>query len=665
MKKMTKAMLMTALILGSVSMGTAVEANETLQEFTLDPMVVTAQRMEMRDLDTPATVDVITRDMVERNGGASAYEVLNHALGLSATSMGPNGVSFGSMTSEVTIRGVERGTLVLLDGMPLNQDGKYNLEDIPSDIIERVEIVRSGGSVLYGSEASGGVINIITNKKAINKIKVAVGDLGRENYSVVVGGEKFGATAYYENRGDIDRTSTTAVSGKKVKVKKYYRYDDGDRKGIRWNYDINDNLTFYHQYSENKNNVSQINPDNKYKNGVIQTNNYKDTDNSFILKYDDQKGLNAHLSYGTQEKDYYQTVYKDDGSLDSTGLYSWRKGHNTNIDVNKRFDMGNNKLLIGATYKKEDMDIYGSKIGVDSGNGKATYDRDTYSVYASYDWAMNDSDNLIINMRETFARNCGAKYESGLNSQQKDMTEFTPEVQYIKKINENSSVYAKAGKSFRLPELTRIYGSGNIKSQLDLYPEKGTHYEMGYKLNTNNAAWRLAIFNYDIKDNITAVAGTNIQAGNLQYTNTNTRNTGIELTCDIEHNQNLSSSFGIAYSNPKKEKEVGGYEKYGNRLQLNASVDYQEEKFGASIVANYFGKRLDDDVDDNCGVKVKDALYTDLHFTYTPEKNHKLFFHVNNILDREDITTNSAPSADSMGYISVGRNFMLGYEYSF
>ena len=665
MKKMTKAMLMTALILGSASMGTAVEANETLHEFTLDPMVVTAQRMEMRDLDTPATVDVITRDMVERNGGASAYEVLNHALGLSATSMGPNGVSFGSMTSEVTIRGVERGTLVLLDGMPLNQDGKYNLEDIPSDIIERVEIVRSGGSVLYGSEASGGVINIITNKKAINKIKVAVGDLGRENYSVVVGGEKFGATAYYENRGDIDRTSTTAVSGKKVKVKKYYRYDDGDRKGIRWNYDINDNLTFYHQYSENKNNVSQINPDNKYKNGVIQTNNYKDTDNSFILKYDDKDGLKAHISYGTQEKDYYQTVYKENGSVDSTGLYSWRKGHNTDIDVNKRFDMGNNKLLIGATYKKEDMDIYGSKIGVASGNGKATYDRDTYSVYASYDWAMNDSDNLIINMRETFARNCGAKYESGLNSQQKDMTEFTPEVQYIKKINENSSVYAKAGKSFRLPELTRIYGSGNIKSQLDLYPEKGTHYEMGYKLNTNNAAWRLAIFNYDIKDNITAVAGTNIQAGNLQYTNTNTKNTGIELTCDIEHNQNLSSSFGIAYSNPKKEKEVGGYEKYGNRLQLSASVDYQEEKFGASIVANYFGKRLDDDVDDNCGVKVKDALYTDLHFTYTPEKNHKLFFHVNNILDREDITTNSAPSADSMGYISVGRNFMLGYEYSF
>ena len=79
--------------------------------------------------------------------------------------MGPNGASWGTMTSEITIRGVERGTLILLDGVPLNQDGKYNLEDIPSDIIDRIEIVRGGGSVLYGSEASGGVINIITKKK--------------------------------------------------------------------------------------------------------------------------------------------------------------------------------------------------------------------------------------------------------------------------------------------------------------------------------------------------------------------------------------------------------------------------------------------------------------------------------------------------------------------
>ena len=171
--KVTKSLLMTALITGSVMFGSgAAFAAESVGEFELDPMVVTAQRMEKRDLDTPAAVDVISREQVERTGGASAYEVLRQSIGVSVTSQGPNGVSYGSMTSDATIRGVARGTLVLLDGMPLNQDGKYNLEDIPSDVIEKIEIVRSGGSVLYGSEASGGVINIITRKNVGNKVKV-------------------------------------------------------------------------------------------------------------------------------------------------------------------------------------------------------------------------------------------------------------------------------------------------------------------------------------------------------------------------------------------------------------------------------------------------------------------------------------------------------------
>ena len=338
--KVAKSLLMTALITGSVLWeGTAAFAEESVGEFELDPMVVTAQRMEKRDLDTPAAVDVISREQVERTGGASAYEVLRQSIGVSVTSQGPNGVSYGSMTSDATIRGVERGTLVLLDGMPLNQDGKYNLEDISSDIIERIEIVRSGGSVLYGSEASGGVINIITRKNVGNKVKVSAGDMGRQNYSVTVGDKGFSAVAFYEKRGQIDRTSTTAVSGRgSKKVMKYYRYDDGERKGIRWNYDINDKLQFTHSSSLNDNTVSQINPDSsKYNNGQIQSNDYKDTDNSFMLKFDDKNGFKAHLSYGTQEKEYNQTVWKNTSAIDSSGLYSWRKGHNTNLDLQKAF----------------------------------------------------------------------------------------------------------------------------------------------------------------------------------------------------------------------------------------------------------------------------------------------------------------------------------------
>lgn len=151
----------------------------------------------------------------------------------------------------------------------------------------------------------------------------------------------------------------------------------------------------------------------------------------------------------------------------------------------------------------------------------------------------------------------------------------------------------------------------------------------------------------------------------MQYTNVDTKNTGIELSCDIEHNENLSSSFGIAWSNPEKARESdGAYEKYGSRLQLMASVDYHKDKFGTSLLANYMGKRYDSDVDKYGGEKVKPALFTDFHISYKPEKNHKFFLHVNNIFDREDYTTDAGPRENRLAYMSMGRNFMLGYELS-
>ena len=66
--KMKKGLLMTALITGTL-MSSAAAFAEELQEYTLDPMVITAQRMEKKDLDTPAAVDVIPREQIEKTGG--------------------------------------------------------------------------------------------------------------------------------------------------------------------------------------------------------------------------------------------------------------------------------------------------------------------------------------------------------------------------------------------------------------------------------------------------------------------------------------------------------------------------------------------------------------------------------------------------------------------
>lgn len=101
--------------------------------------------------------------------------------------------------------------------------------------------------------------------------------------------------------------------------------------------------------------------------------------------------------------------------------------------------MGENKLLVGAGYQKEDMDLFSS-----SKNNNSTYQRDNYSVYASYDWKVSDNSNLIFNARETWATGCDGYQKDNKTGNSKythndNLSKFTPELQYIYKVNDDSS----------------------------------------------------------------------------------------------------------------------------------------------------------------------------------------------------------------------------------
>lgn len=160
-KQFSKALLMTALICGSVYVSADAYAAE-MQEFTLDPMVVTATRTEKRDVQVPASTVVLTQKDLKATGAQNLQVALSKVPGLVYKTFAPGGGSMGTMANEIAIRGVNNGTLVLLNGNPMNLRGKYYLDAIPVENIEKVEIIKGGASVLYGSEAMGGVINIIT-----------------------------------------------------------------------------------------------------------------------------------------------------------------------------------------------------------------------------------------------------------------------------------------------------------------------------------------------------------------------------------------------------------------------------------------------------------------------------------------------------------------------
>ena len=619
-------------------------------------MVVTAQRVETHDLDSPASIEVYDEERIEKTGAANVFDVLQNTLGVTSHSQGFNGTSMGTMNSKIAIRGVEKGTLILVNGVPMNQDGKYYLGDIPTESIERIEVVRGGGSVLYGSEATGGVINIITKKKFNNSVGVAAGNFGKERYKVSVGADKFNLIAGLENRGFASPMAGISTTGG---TNAYRDYLKGERKSILWNYELTDGLVFTHSYVKNRDAYRQV---NVFTNSPIQSPEYRNTNNNFLLRYD--KGdWKATASYGIQEKETEQTTY-------ATGVKTrtaWRKGHRTYLDVQKQFKLGKNKILVGVDFDRNNMNTFSnsttfintSRVPVDS-----SMKRDVISIYASYDWAMGDKSHLMINARETFSQGHKGdqvnRRNGAVNHMEGDkISNFSPEIEYNYRINENSSFYAKAGKSFNLPTLTQIFNNGIGNMSLGLNPEKGTHFELGYKLNQNKNAWRVSIFNYEIKDAIESVV---LEPGNVNYINSDIRNTGIEVSVNMKHNDNWSTNWGVMYNRPQA-RDFSHYDDYDwhdyyGRYQLIGGVKYNNKKFSASLDANFVGNRTRQN--NAQPAHVKPQLFTNLHLTYQPKTNHKFYFHLNNILDRRDITSNS-----SSNFYSLGCNYMVGYEITF
>ncbi len=131
--------------------------------YTLNPVVVTATRTEKEDLDVPASTTVITAKEIKDKGYVSVFDALNSSIGVDSYNYGAGaGDDYGGSPSRFYIRGMDKGTLVLVNGAPVNLNNYSGTEGIPLAAVEKIEVIKGSNSVLYGAEAMGGVVNIIT-----------------------------------------------------------------------------------------------------------------------------------------------------------------------------------------------------------------------------------------------------------------------------------------------------------------------------------------------------------------------------------------------------------------------------------------------------------------------------------------------------------------------
>ena len=179
----------------------------------LDQVVVTAARRAQTVDETLAPVTIINRQEIERSQATSVTELLSRVPGVQIASNGGPGSKSG-----VFIRGTStEQTLVLMDGQKINtaQAGAAPLEYLDPDQIERIEVVRGPRSTLYGADAVGGVINIITRKGIGTPgftFKAGGGSRKTGEFSANFSGESAGTnfsigTRLFETAG-YDRTMT-------------------------------------------------------------------------------------------------------------------------------------------------------------------------------------------------------------------------------------------------------------------------------------------------------------------------------------------------------------------------------------------------------------------------------------------------------------------------
>ena len=168
------------------------------QTTDLDPVIVSATRFSESDTNVAANVSVITRDDIRNTPARDLPSMLKGSAGVGVRSL------YGSLgiDSTIDIRGFGEtagsNTLILLDGQRMNpiDMGSVSWSAIPLDSVQRIEIMRGAGTVLYGDKATGGVVNIITDKSGTPRFGATVGIGSYDTQTVDLNGAYGNETGY-------------------------------------------------------------------------------------------------------------------------------------------------------------------------------------------------------------------------------------------------------------------------------------------------------------------------------------------------------------------------------------------------------------------------------------------------------------------------------------
>lgn len=663
---MYKGKLLTGAVL-SVFMagayGNACAADGTSDAvYSLNPVVVTATRYEKSDAEIPAATQTFTEEQIEQTGADNLQVALQYLDGVIDAGMGPNGTSLSSMTTKNVIRGVSNGTVVMINGTPINWRTNYNLENIPTSAVERVEVVRGGGAVLYGSQATGGVINIITKKTLPNEVKVGLGNKGRQEYAVTANAGDLSIAYTYNKWGKLGYVSSSDSSIKpdktRVPVEMKQRFFGSEKNDFLATYKLNDHADFLYNHNESASRWA-------YTYTGITDPDYEDMNDHprYIRRYENDKdflqfnfhgldGISGHVFYNyntlkTHGTDYYSSTGKKYAA--PKAVRGQEKNKTYGYDVQKVWD-GNpdQTFLIGTSLVRETFENETSDTG-----------RNIISAFGSWERNLTAKDVLTLSGRGTWTTGGIQNFHN-----------FSGQAQYLHKLDNTQSLYASVGQSFVLPTFSQMYsreqagGISNIIGNPDLKPQKGLHYEAGWKKEETNRQYKVALFTEKIDDNI-SYSGTSGTSRRWYAINEDFKNHGIEASIRGQEDNGFTWHAGLTWQDPKSKQttEKTSAKRYWDRsygrILLTGGVGYEKEKWTTALNFSYLADRVQSPTAAHSH-SVKPYLLTSMTVKYSPNKSSDIMLAIDNLLNRKDIVSHTTSD-----YYATPRNFILSYRYKF
>lgn len=627
--------------------------------YSLNPVVVTATRYEKSDAEIPAATQTFTEEQIEQTGADNLQVALQYLDGVIDAGMGPNGTSVSSMTTKNVIRGVSNGTVVMINGTPINWRTNYNLENIPTSAVERVEVVRGGGAVLYGSQATGGVINIITKKTLPNEVKVGLGNKGRQEYAVTANAGDLSIAYTYNKWGKLGYVSSSDSSIKpektRVPVEMKQRFFGSEKNDFLATYKLNDHADFLYNHDESASRWA-------YTYTGITDPDYEDMNDHprYIRRYENDKdflqfnfhgldGISGHVFYNyntlkTHGTDYYSSTGKKYAA--PKAVRGQEKNKTYGYDVQKVWD-GNpdQTFLIGTSLVRETFENETSDTG-----------RNIISAFGSWERNLTAKDVLTLSGRGTWTTGGIQNFHN-----------FSGQAQYLHKLDNTQSLYASVGQSFVLPTFSQMYsreqagGISNIIGNPDLKPQKGLHYEAGWKKEETNRQYKVALFTEKIDDNI-SYSGT---SGRWYTINEDFKNHGIEASIRGQEDNGFTWHAGLTWQDPKSKQttEKTSAKRYWDRsygrILLTGGVGYEKEKWTTALNFSYLADRVQSPLAAHSH-SVKPYLLTSMTVKYSPNKSSDIMLAIDNLLNRKDIVSHTTSD-----YYATPRNFILSYRYKF